>query len=229
MRDGLKAATSGKEATVTLHTVNTEGRECQEPVKDLTAELVFCKDGTVIKCGVRQEGKSVYGIRYQPVTRGKHQLHITIKGKQTKGSPHTVAVRPPILDLGKPIRTIGNLKGPIGIVTDSKGRIIVAECAAHCVSIFTPEGKKIRSFGSNSKEQFSYPYGTAVDSDDNIYVADYHNHRIQKFTPDGEFIATAGSQGSNPLQFSPLATTARMTSSMYVSTATTEYKFLKEA
>ena len=201
--DGLKAATIGKEAVVALHTVNTEGRECQEPVKDLTAELVFCKDGTVAKCGVRQEGKSIYGIRYQPVTRGKHQLHITIKGKQTKGSPHTVAVRSPPLDLGNPIRTIGNLKRPFGIATDSKGRIIVTEYGTHCVSIFTPEEQKIRSFGrcGTANGQFNGPWGIAVDSDDNIYVADYGNHRIQKFTPDGEFIATAGSRGSNPLQF----------------------------
>ena len=200
--DGLKAATIGKEVTVILHTVNTEGRECQEPVKDLTAELVLCKDGTVVKCGVKQEGKSMYGIRYQPVTRGKHQLHITIKGKQTKGSPHTVAVRRP-LDLGNPIRTIGNLKSPFGIVTDSKGRIIVVERGAQCVSIFTPEGQKIRSFGrrGTANGQFNGPWGIAVDSDDNIYVVDDFNHRIQKFTPDGEFIATAGSQGSNPLQF----------------------------
>ena len=202
--DGLKAATIGEKATVTLHSVNTEGRECQEPVKDLAAELVLCKDGTVVKCGVKQEGKSVYGIRYQPVTRGKHQLHITIKGKPTKGRPHTVAVRPPILELGNPIRTIGNLRNPWGIVTDRKGRIIVAEYGAHCVSIFTPEGKKIRSFGSHgtANGQFNHQEGVAVDNDDNIYVADYSNFRIQKFTPDGEFIATAGSQGSNPLQFS---------------------------
>ena len=202
--DGLKAATIGKEATVTVHTVNTEGRKCQEPVKDLTAELVFCKDGTVAKCCVKQEGKSVYGIRYQPVTRGKHQQHITIKGKQTKGSPHAVAVRRPPLDLVNPIRTIGNLRHPWGIATDSEGRIIVVEKKAHCVSIFTSEGMKIRSFGSKgtANGQFNCPLGVAVDSDDNIYVADHSNHRIQKFTPDGEFIATAGSQGSNPLQFS---------------------------
>ena len=201
--DGLKAATIGKEALVALHTVNTEGRECQEPVKDLTAELVFCKDGTVAKCGVKQMGKSVYVIRYQPVTRGKHQLHITIKGKQTKGSPHTVAVRRPPLDLGNPIRTIGNLRSPFGIETDSKGRIIVTENGAQCVSIFTLEGGGNRSFGSHgtANGQFGTPLGVAVDSDDNIYVVDNSNHRIQKFTPDGEFIATAGSQGSNPLQF----------------------------
>ena len=201
--DGLLKATVGEQKFVTLHTVKRDGRDCRQPVKDLTAELVFCKDGTVAKCGVKQEGKSVYGIRYQPVTRGKHQLHITIKGKQTKGSPHTVAVRRPTLALGNPITTIGNLNTLWGIVTDSKGRIIVTEYGAHCVSIFTPEGQKIRSFGNHgtANGQFSNPSGVTVDSDDNIYVADYGNHRIPKFTPDGEFIATAGSQGSNPLQF----------------------------
>ena len=105
--------------------------------------------------------------------------------------------------LGKPVKVIGDLRVPHGITTNSKGMVLVAECRAHCVSVFTPEGEKVQSFGSkgNGKGQFKYPCGVTVDRDDNVYVADNNNHRILKFTPNGEYISSVGSRGGNHLQF----------------------------
>ena len=201
--DGLKTATVGEEATVTLHARDKDDRECTVPIQNLTAELVCSKDGTTAECQVKDADRNKYVIKYKPTTRGNHELHIRIKGKSTKGSPFTVTVRPHLQTLGNPIRVIWNVKGPWGLTTNSEGHIIVVECSAHCVSVFTPEGMKIRSFGSNGSAngQFKYPRGVAVDNADNIYVVDNNNHRIQKFTTTGEFTAAVGTCGSNPLQF----------------------------
>ena len=198
--DGMKTATVGEEATVTLH---ARDRECTEPIQNLTAELVCSKDGTTAECQVKDEGRSKYVIRYKPTTRGNHELHIRIKGKNTKGSPFTMTVRPSLQTLGNPIRVIRNVNRPWGLTTNSEGHIIVVENSADCVSVFTPEGMKIRSFGSygSAYGQFNCPAGVAVDDADNIYVADYNNHRIQKFTSLGKFTAAVGTRGSNPLQF----------------------------
>ena len=105
--------------------------------------------------------------------------------------------------LGKPVKVIGDLREPCGIITNSKGMVLVAENVAHCVSVFTPKGEKVQSFGSegNRKGQFKYPRGVTVDRDDSIYVTDTNNHRIQKFTPNGKYISSVGSQGGNHLQF----------------------------
>ena len=172
-------------------------------LQNLTAELVYSKDGTTAECQVKDEDRSKYVIKYKPTTRGNHELHIRIKGKSTKCSPFTVTVRPPLETLGNPIRVIGNVNVPQGLTTNSEGHIIVVEFSAHCVSVFTSEGMKIRSFGSkgSGNSQFNYPTGVAVDSDDNIYVVDNNNHRIQKFTTTGKFTAAVGIRGSNPLQF----------------------------
>ena len=201
--DGLRTATVGEEATVTLHARDKDDRECTVPIQNLTAELVCSKDGTTAECQVKDEDRSKYVIKYKPTTRGNHELHIRIKGKSTKGSPFTVTVRPPLQTLGNPIRDIGNEKGPQGLTTNSEGHIIVVENSAHCVSVFTPEGMKIRSFGSkgSANSQFINPMGVAVDNADNIYVVDNNNNRIQKFTTTGEFTAAVGRPGSNPLQF----------------------------
>jgi len=201
--DGLKTATVGKQATVTLHARDKDDRECTVPIQNLTAELVCSKDGTTAECQVKDEDRSKYVIKYKPTTRGNHELHIRIKGKSTNGSPFTVTVRPSLQTLGNPIRVIGNVTSPWGLTTNSEGHIIVVENGANCVSVFTPEGMKIRSFGSygSANGQFSSPKGVAVDNADNIYVVDDSNHRIQKFTSTGEFTAAVGTRGNNPLQF----------------------------
>ena len=73
----------------------------------------------------------------------------------------------------------------------------------HYVRVFSPNGKKLVSFGSYGQlqGQFQYPMGTAVDKEGNILVADRGNHRIQKFTAQGKFLALAGAQGSKCLMF----------------------------
>ena len=201
--DGVKTATVGEEAAVTLHARDKDDRECTVPIQNLTAELVCSKDGTTAECQVKDEDRSKYVIKYKPTTRGSHELHIRIKGKSTKGSPFTVTVRPSLQTFRNPIRVIGNVNGPRGLTTNSEGHIIVVECSAHCVSVFTPEGTKIQSFGSkgSANGQFNVPTGVAVDNADNIYVVDNNNDRIHKFTSTGKFTATVGSYGSNPLQF----------------------------
>ena len=201
--DGLKTATVREEATVTLHARDKDDRECTVSVQNLTAELVCIKDGTIAECQVKNEDRSKYVIKYKPTTRGNHKLHIRIKGKSTKGSPFIVTVRPSLQTLGNPISVIGNVTGPWRLTTNSEGHIIVVENNAHRVSVFTPEGMRIRSFGSSGSAngQFRSPRGLAVDNADNIYVVDHSIHRIQKFTSTGEFTAAVGTLGRDPLQF----------------------------
>ena len=203
--NGLKSAKVEELTTVLVHAVDEDGKETKQPVKGLAAELVRITNATRAECQVRRAGGSKYEIQYQPATRGQHQLHIRINGKNIKGSPYTVMVAMPSpKSLGKPVRSIGNLQSPWGIAANSKGHIIVAEYSGHCVSVFTPEGQKIRSFGSKGSAhgQFKEPRGVAVDRDDNIIVTDRCNHRIQKFTSEGKFLMTVGTSGSGPLQFS---------------------------
>ena len=199
--DGIKSAEFGELATFMVHAIDRSDKECQQPVKGLSTELVSCKTNTKVDCQVRRVGESKYEVQYQPVNRGQHQLHIRIYGNSIKGSPYTVVARPSLQSLGKPVRTIGNLQSPWGIAINSKGEIIVAEINGHCLSVFTPEGHKIRSFGSrgSAQGQLSAPGGVAVDRDDNIIVMDSGNHRVQKFTSEGNFLETVGS--SHALQF----------------------------
>ena len=73
----------------------------------------------------------------------------------------------------------------------------------NCVSVFSPNGKKLRSFGTQGSGQgrFDWPCGVTVDGEGNILVADTSNNHIQKFTTEGQFLTAVGKYGSGPLQF----------------------------
>ena len=66
---------------------------------------------------------------------------------------------------------------------DSNNLLHVAERENNRVSIFTGQGKFIRSFGTKGAKpgEFNHPHGIAVDRSGLIYVSDTNNNRVQIF------------------------------------------------
>ena len=167
----------------------------------LTCQLVSESTGEKIDCSVKStEAKDQCTISYQSTNAGRHQLHIKVDGGYIKGSPFPVTV---LRKLGTPIKTIGGVIGPWGVAINQKGEIVIVESGGLRISIFSPKGDKILSFGSHGSEigQFDEPHGVAADSDGNLLVVDTNNHRIQKFTSDGKFITAVGAKGCKQLEF----------------------------
>ena len=197
---GLKVAELGERATAVLQVVDQEGKTYTTPVETLTCELVSESTGEKIDCSVKKtEASGQYEISYQATSQGRHQLHIKMEEEHIKGSPFPVIVKLPVQKLGTPIKTISGVKGPRGVAVNQRGEIVVAESSGHCISIFSPAGEKLRSFGSQGSEhgQFKLPCGVALDDDGNVLVMDSHNLRIQKFTQTGNFIKAVGIKGIN--------------------------------
>ena len=198
---GLKVAELGERATVVLQVTDLKEKTCTTPVETLTCELVSESTGEKIVCSVKKtEFTGRYEISYQATSRGRHQLHIKVEGEHIKGSPFPVTVTK---KLGTPFKTISGVKEPWDVAVNQKAEIIVAESSGHCISIFSPTGKKLRSFGlqGSGQGQFSGPWAVAVDGDGNILVGESGNYRVQKLTLNGTFIATVGKSGSKPLEF----------------------------
>ena len=194
------------------------GKESHENLMEyLECELVSELTGTRARGSVEKRGQCQYEVSYQPTIKGRHQLHIKVMGEHIRGSPHRVAVnKSPDEKLGTPIRTIDLLIKPCGIALNQSGEVVVTSYASggNCVSVFSPSGDKLRSFGTkgSGQGQFMHPYGVAVDGEGNILVADNDNHRIQKFTAEGQFLTAVGTKGSEPLQFNEVRDIAINTS-----------------
>ena len=201
---GLEVAVVGVKSTAILHAVSYEDKPFDKPIKSLECELVSEITGTRTNSSVERRGQSQYEISYQPTIKGRHQLHIKMEGQHIRGSPSSVAVKSPVEKLSTPILTLGGVDGPMGVAINKRWEVVVTVGGGNCVSVFSPNGKKLRSFGTKGSGhgQFDWPCGVTVDGEGNILVADTSNHRIQKFTAEGRFLTTVGKKGSGPLQFS---------------------------
>ena len=190
----------GETATTTLLAMDQEGQMCQGTLVDVNSELVSSDGSVRVAAEVKGRGGNKYEISYRPQRRGQHHLHIRVEGRHISGSPFSVVAQPKELTA---IRTIEGLKWPWGVAVNDRGEIIAAEHHGHCISIFSANGEKIKSFGSpgSGPGQLNGPTGVTVDGEGNILVCEHGNHRIQKFSSTGTVMKSVGTRGSGPLQF----------------------------
>ena len=92
---------------------------------------------------------------------------------------------------------------PKGVAVNQRGEVIVTEFEGHCVSVFSPDGEKISTFGAHGSGfgLFQFPRGVAVDNEGNVFIVDRDNHRIQKFSSCGRFLTAVGAKGKRNLEF----------------------------
>ena len=201
--EGLEAAMVGERSTVVTQIINFDGQPCDKLIKSLQCELSSEMTGARLRGSVEKMEQGRYRISYQPTIRGRHQLHIKVEDRHIRGSPFDIMVKLPLEKLGTPIRTIDGVQRPRGVVVNQKGEIVVTEAGKCMVSVFSPDGERLRSFGSpgSGQGQFGHPWGITTDGDGNILVADRGNCRIQKFTASGQFLSEVGGKGNGPLQF----------------------------
>ena len=218
---GKEVAFVREKAIAVLRIINCRSKPCVDWIKTLECILISEVTGTRTKCSAERRGQNLYEISYRPTIKGRHQLHVKVDGQHVRQSPFSVSVKTPVEMLGNPILTIDGVSKPWGVAINQRGELLVTEGNKHCVSVFSPAGVKLRSFGTQGSDQgqFQTPRGIAVDSEGNILVVDHDNHRIQKFTAEGKFLKAVGSHGDKPLQFSsPISITfATGSKKIYVS------------
>ena len=167
---GAEVAVVGERSTAILQAINFEGKPFEESIKSLECELVSELTGTRASCSVERRGQSQYEISYQPTIKGRHQLHIKAQGQHIRGSPLSLAAKSLVEKLGDPILTIDGVIDAHGIGFNCRGEVVVAEGRGHRISVFSPSGKKLRSFGKHGSGQgeFDDPCGLAVDGEGNV-------------------------------------------------------------
>ncbi len=197
---GVDTAAVREKSTAILQTLNFDSMPCEVSMNSISCELLSEIACTTARGSIERRGQSQYEISYQPTIKGRHQLHIKVEGQHIRGSPFP---RSSVEKLSTPILTIGGVRGPEGVAVNQRREVVITEFGGHCVTVFSPTGERLQSFGSHgsAEGQFKNPFGVAVDGEENVLVADCWNHRIQKFTTQGKFFKAVGTEGSGPLQF----------------------------
>ena len=186
---GIEVASVGQESSVVFQSTNLKGKPCEASLESLECVLVSDLTSTKTSCIVNRKGSSSYDISYMPSIKGSHQLHVKLSGQNVRGSPVAVSVRSPVnlREVGPPILTIGALMGPRRIALTQKGEVVITESEGSCISVFSPNGKIIRSIDVVD----SFLSGVAVDGEGNVLVTDCSNDRILKLTTEGQLLMSS--------------------------------------
>ena len=148
-----------------------------------------------VQATVTQNGAGVYTITFTPRVRGRHDLTVTVNGKEIAGSPFRVFVKIHPTQLGQPVRTITGLNGPWGIAINSKQQLMVAECDGKKITIMERDGKRVQTIEC---DKFKRPQGVATGPDGAIYVTDSSAKCLFKFDKQGKLLKTVQNNLKEP-------------------------------
>ena len=195
-----------QESTVVITLSVPDGSPAPVPFSLINCRLTPPDNSPPIQCSVKESSQSgQYSVVFTPITRGIHQLNVTVNGGNIPGSPVSVPVSVPPKMRGTPVKIFGiGLNGATGVAVTNDGLVIVSEEGSHCITILDSEGRKIRSIGTQGKGrgQLRSPQGVAITSKGTILVADWDNHHIQEFTMEGDCVSCVGTKGTGPPLFS---------------------------
>jgi DNA-binding beta-propeller fold protein YncE len=94
---------------------------------------------------------------------------------------------------------------PSGLSIDPDGNLLVSDSHYHCLRIYSPKGKLLRTIGGQAGSepgQFGYISDAVQDENRFYYVAEFgENDRITKLDASGQFVKCWGSAGAEPGQF----------------------------
>lgn len=196
---GLEMPHVGETAVIYLSLNDRKGSPFMKLLTRLECTVVLEGTGEFMKCEVGNREMNMYQVSYVPMERGVYQVHIKVASVHIQGSPFSVMATLPVKKLGaSSIAVLDDVAQPWGVaINEEEEEVVVSECNGHRVSVFSPTGKKIRSFGSkgSEKSKLKSPRGVALDKSGNVFVVDSGNYRVQKFTSVGEFLGCAGSKG----------------------------------
>ena len=201
--EGLKEGAVGRKAQFNLITRNAQRKQEYDKQDRVTVEI---KDEQEQECvtevRIDDNKDGTYNVMYYPRKQGTLKIFVRVNGKDIRGSPFTVTIKPfhvkPVLSFGKEGSGDGMFKNPFGVAVTDRDEIMVADCKNHRVQVFDSNGTFLRSFGHEGQNagELNIPTGIATDKDRNIFVAEYGTHRVQIFSWEGRRLGSFGGPGS---------------------------------
>ena len=177
----LASVELGKSSTVALKIPDHKNPAIQATLKSLVDVT------SLVQAKVTYNGAGIYSIAFTPRVRGRHDLTVTVNGKEIAGSPFRVFVKIHPTQLGQPVRTITGFSYPWEIAINSKQQLVVAETIAKKITIMERDGKRVQTIEC---DKFNQPRGVATGLDGAIYVTDNVAQCLFKFNEGGRLCKT---------------------------------------
>ncbi|MCI0458355.1 MAG: hypothetical protein L0Z62_15430 [Gemmataceae bacterium] len=94
---------------------------------------------------------------------------------------------------------------PSGLSIDRDGNLLVSDSHYHCLRVYSPEGKLLRTLGGRAGTEpgpFGYVSDALQDGDGHYYVAEFgETQRITRLDPNGRYVLSWGAPGTEPGEF----------------------------
>jgi tripartite motif-containing protein 71 len=116
-----------------------------------------------------------------------------------------------LFTVGKKGSAEGSFNAPVGIGSDEKGNILVADTNNHRIQIFNREGKFKTSFQIEENGELIRPIDVVADSmSELIFVTGNNNHKVMVYGKNGNLLKVWGGNGAEDGEFRYPATIALM-------------------
>ena len=184
-----KTCSVGESAQVSVKVPQSVGTNVQVQLKSLA------DPSCAMLASVAPTNADTYTITFTPRVRGRHDLTVTVNGKEIAGSPFRVFVKIHPTQLGQPVRTITGLSSPWGIAINSKQQLVVAEVGRKKTTIMERDGKRVQTIEC---DKFNCPLGVATGPDGAIYVTDSNAQCLFKFDKEGKLLKTVQNNLKEP-------------------------------
>ena len=185
----LASVELGKPSTVVLTIPDHKNPAIQATLKSLVDVT------SSVLATVTPNGAGIYSNTFTPRVRGRHDLTVTVNGKEIAGSPFRVFVKIHPTQLGQPVRTITGLSLPWGIAINSKQQLVVAESVGKKITIMERDGKRVQTIEC---DKFKGLRGVATGPDGAIYVTDCDAQCLFKFDKEGKLLKTVQNNLKSP-------------------------------
>ena len=201
---GLKGTETFRTTQLVVRLFDKSEKLCKSP-QDVSIEIKCLSTNTNVSSEVSNTGTGVYDVSYCPILRGQHDLSIFVNDQHIKGSPFTVHVHHPPLQLGKSQGIIDGVNAPRGIAINPEGNLLVTEWNGGRIVELDRNGKSLRSFGSGRDvmRKLHHPASIATDREGNIYVVDAagEQHGLMKYDSGGMLLSAIGREGTGIGEF----------------------------
>ena len=177
----------GESAQVSVKVPQSVGTNVQVQLKSLA------DPSCAMLASVAPTNADTYTITFTPRVRGRHDLTVTVNGKEIAGSPFRVFVKIHPTQLGQPVRTITLLGSPWGIAINSKQQLMVAEFGGKKITIMERDGKRVQTIEC---DKFKDLRRVATGPDGAIYVTDAQC--LFKFDKEGKLLKTVQNNLKSP-------------------------------